>query len=1464
MAQSVLAAQLSKLRAPQTSVYRESTRRVSILFDHKQAASIDGKTCYEIGVNGFNRLVDVDSGFKAFSTSLFSSSTQDFVRSVQRSDINSELDVVINEFLLRLSPYLLLQPALEALEWLIFKFEIHVYNGDALLSCFLPHHDTPLFARGLQVLQQVCSDPSQDFHWLNKYRQSGTPVPKGDLYRKCAQNPGIIAFIGRAVISTTKIFQKSTNNKLIVGLYVQCVAGSIESCKSVPHSMVVVLLPFILKGLSNENEEFRKAAHFVLAHVMLKTKLQESFVYDVLNRYIDLMGKEVTVHDLSILYVISAGQNLKSFPLESVQKLMASTKKVLSFGDALQKAQEEENLPVLAIIKPLLDTLLTTDGRSIVVRVKSLLGMLERLSNFSLHEDSRSLERFVSFTLSRLVCALEIARENDMEDEMKVQLKKFWAFLESAFPEEFNNVLRKKMSQENSDIDDLLKCAEGLEIENLGSISTQGTLFLRMNHPSVAIRKNAYAQLATAIKRCDEVPDEEEFPDFLLDSCAKAVETELEPSTLEPLLELDPGLVARLIPADSLSTLVKQALFSYKPKSSVFFLPAMKAMHFSRGYEMAKDPEMVLRLSVFFLRCADLKVLKKIAELEFIASSPIFSAMPSSNDSSQWTIAKRVAYLKTGFSSSDGISALLDCLELKKDNQEDSGCVAVLYLIAAGILNKKLIGKNNHLTNSVIVKIAHQILLFLIRRSRKGVEISDEPAENALLEGTCDALPWTEVSRMASGVADGLRAVATSPEIKALLDRPTWDAFQSGSDAAALVCAWLRLLNFVFQIISVCSNVPGSSGDGEDRPSAGEELGAALLKTVGARPVWNLKAILVALRPRSWNQFTPSVKLKLRLCALLPLMMKTCRFSAEEEETRSNFLCCMAVSLIADPRRSLRIAGIECVEEILQKHAKKGGKKGVKDCKVTDPGWVFLLNGVLHLKHEIISSVEYVPRILPHAIKTADANFMGRRSFKTADTSSEKLIALICQVVQQRDARFYVRTAAVRFLEDLTPVVAAKGLLPLMDDILNNAISNDLDVTERVEKTRVMQIFLAAVCAPGVAAKEPEILSLFKRGISTKGVKCRINAGSAVSSQDLFMDAISKEFFCALSSQQQEEILEELVSAWDTMSAPRTWKRGRNALERILSDGKLASKFLAMPVHDGSKIKWDRDTSQQQEEILEELVSAWDTMSAPRTWKRGRNALERILSDGKLASKFLAMPVHDGSKIKWDRDTRRSKTEDPCSQEEWVKFQKVLEALSRIKSSKLSDAHLMIPVLFQRLEAILHASPKFGLEYTKQFCLRLLTKCCESCQLVGQKVTKEEFRVQVLDHVLHNVMSIFTFVGCSYVLQNHSFSFDILKQTMASIFPALLKGHGEEEVDATLVRIVRVFVAALKDIPPHWRIPLFHHMLEHVRQENYLWIVLGIFLQVGKCSYWGLLLESKLLRLLAAFHSDCSKSTHFL
>ncbi|CAH1645146.1 unnamed protein product [Spodoptera littoralis] len=86
MASTSLAEQLKKLTVPQSTIYKDDNKTVSLLFDPKEAANKDRDTFYEIGISGLRELIALYEGFRVFEDTLFSLSSKDFERAVQTKE----------------------------------------------------------------------------------------------------------------------------------------------------------------------------------------------------------------------------------------------------------------------------------------------------------------------------------------------------------------------------------------------------------------------------------------------------------------------------------------------------------------------------------------------------------------------------------------------------------------------------------------------------------------------------------------------------------------------------------------------------------------------------------------------------------------------------------------------------------------------------------------------------------------------------------------------------------------------------------------------------------------------------------------------------------------------------------------------------------------------------------------------------------------------------------------------------------------------------------------------------------------------------------------------------------------------------------------------------------------------------------------------------------------------------------
>ena len=72
-------------------------------------------------MSGLEELIIMDDVFSQFEDTLFSEASQNWERAIQTKEMNQKLDASIEEFLIHLSPKMLLRPAHKTLEWLIHR-----------------------------------------------------------------------------------------------------------------------------------------------------------------------------------------------------------------------------------------------------------------------------------------------------------------------------------------------------------------------------------------------------------------------------------------------------------------------------------------------------------------------------------------------------------------------------------------------------------------------------------------------------------------------------------------------------------------------------------------------------------------------------------------------------------------------------------------------------------------------------------------------------------------------------------------------------------------------------------------------------------------------------------------------------------------------------------------------------------------------------------------------------------------------------------------------------------------------------------------------------------------------------------------------------------------------------------------------------------------------------------------------
>lgn len=272
-----LSEQLKQLQIPGQSVIQQiCSKRVSILFDAPTAASLDNEAICNIGKSGFEELVSIDSLFNQFS-SFFDKESIRFQRNMITKKENKILKQKISDFLLYLSPYLLLKPTQKILEWLIRRFQIHIFDKDAFIGCILPFHESQIFARIIQLFGT--KELGDMWDWLLPCQKEGAGFNTQTLIKHCKdqRNRNLLSFIFKMASNANDALKLNPKSgmKLYFSFYARTVTCVLDSYSTLKEGIVSFLLPQLHVGLQSRSKHFISASYMIVGMICLKTKLSK-------------------------------------------------------------------------------------------------------------------------------------------------------------------------------------------------------------------------------------------------------------------------------------------------------------------------------------------------------------------------------------------------------------------------------------------------------------------------------------------------------------------------------------------------------------------------------------------------------------------------------------------------------------------------------------------------------------------------------------------------------------------------------------------------------------------------------------------------------------------------------------------------------------------------------------------------------------------------------------------------------------------------------------------------------------------------------------------------------------------------------------------------------------------------------------------------------------------------------------
>ncbi|XP_068219610.1 HEAT repeat-containing protein 1-like [Palaemon carinicauda] len=266
----------------------------------------------------------------------------------------------------------------------------------------------------------------------------------------------------------------------------------------------------------------------------------------------------------------------------------------------------------------------------------------------------------------------------------------------------------------------------------------------------------------------------------------------------------------------------------------------------------------------------------------------------------------------------------------------------------------------------------------------------------------------------------------------------------------------------------------------------------------------------------------------------------------------------------------------------------------------------------------------------------------------------------------------------------------------------------------------------------------------------------------------------------------------------------------------------------------------------------EDAVVASRLRSGLRKTSLDAQSIVKEIENLNLATKVTSMRNAQAKRIK----QKKTQKEYSIELQNWKKLGLMLETIGVMSS--LGRPWLLTNVLCQCLQQTLTLDSVITESVQQQILSALLHLLQKSKEELGRETSKNvklnvELIVQCIrssvspdthrramlilslvadifpDVVLHNMMSIFTFMGTSLLRRDDSYSFQVIHQTIKNIVPVLIKCEsGSEELLFKLANVCQVFFDAFPDLPEHRRLPLFIQLANTIEVKNNLWILLAL------------------------------------
>ncbi|KAI9255682.1 hypothetical protein BDA99DRAFT_562196 [Phascolomyces articulosus] len=1367
--------QLKRIGTADLRNVTEGTRRhkASFLFTSREAADQDLETIYSIALNGVMELAIIDSKFTPFQKTLFSEKMKGYDRVLQTAEENAKLDKSIGAFLYQLSPYFLLKPAGKTLEWLIRRFRVQDFNVESVLACILPYHETKSFVRMVSLLQ-IQENTSWSF--LLPVKKSSIPLDRSMLIKAMKKNRRVLSFVCKTVIDAPVPFQ------VLYSFFAATLTDFVNAINRVTDDTMVALLPYLIDSLTRrQNPELQIAAYMVVSQLSSREALSQDALLTITNKMILNHNETLFNHCLlTIVHLAQSQHSFQGFTHKAIKRIFNAPAFESCFLEIAQKYATDRFMSLT--MSEFCKAVPKSSEKAELLNSLAMEGLLS-------HENIQLLSS----------CAIKGYLESP-SDEYIDAFRSLLVTLSQRYIEDLDVVLEEQIKsvQDDTNKSKALYDFSAAGFKGTGHEIVQEantTLYLSLNSPAASTRLLAMKRLISVIKNEDSPLIKS--PDIIESSLLGCLDhfNELLAYAVcdipDHLLKFVPG---RKI-LSSLSQLLQERGAFRKEAIPVFkFLLG----DFSKKYPKS-SPDIARILSVFVFGAPSklIKELVKQTKQIHLDKKSILGnlldhvrdILKSTKEGECDTVISKLFIDKEASNlckiADRTVIPLAYWTQMIRDGTSPQKIIALLVITQA---MKEQFDASNYVfvTNAVLESMTKEEKFAIYQTQLpSNYTANDDKVSN----NTLDML--RKIHDLPKSAIANLIQYTFSVTVSSLRPQPTSVDWFNVKDQH-----YAELLKILF-------------GTFVGGPTLGcfETMLSALVSR-------HLKEDVFAFLMSIWVDQDYSTAVRARSLQIAASLM-SCYVDGDND--LQHIVPCLLASL-HDSEQQIRLCATQCLCQLRRFYHRHGLiKKGSDKAQANETTKPVILS-VLSASTIYARSDTTIKDIRTQSI----ANFIEIISSRSHEVTEDPdcILKLVNDffVASETSKDKQIKTQGTQVLNLLLDHTKASPSIQLQVALLT--LLDDIHIHQKLQA--VLPLLEAKI-------KNATLMGLL--------IRCYLpeNAVQFGKTGDK-----SLSLFLQLSQNHNTLAGGEDEDGWQMSTR-------RFALKQISPEFFKNAKEMAQRAIFGVLI--DIATNAEQHDV-----------------HLAKKVLNKICIPVKLYEEFLTSVVTglNQTVVDVETTTKRARKE---KQQSKVDLYELVTILELIESTVIGNDVLLVKRLFDTLAAMINAELRdapVSLEYISQLIMSSLTRIIRAAEDHKQSLEESALRVDSVvqcirttsnpqthnqalllmatiasiypEIVLHNIMTVFTFMGANVLRQDDNYSFQVIHQTLEKIIPPLVESSRRENENQAAITlqikpIIKVFVDALIHIPKHRRLPLFTVLIRTLGEDEFLYAIISLLLE---------------------------------